>query len=130
MKFIFDSSSIFEAILKDKVAVLVGNYTLGLARYELGNLVWKRISLIKDIGRDDYRRLIAIVKRVVNLMEILDINCYEADIAELAENLDLTFYDASYVLLAKSKGIPLVTEDKDVRSKARSYIKILTIEDL
>ncbi|MBS7606129.1 MAG: type II toxin-antitoxin system VapC family toxin [Candidatus Bathyarchaeia archaeon] len=129
MSLAFDSSSIFEAILKDKILVLTGNYTLDLARYELGNLVWKRAVLMKDLERDECRRLMEIIKGTLNLMEILDIGCHEADIAELAESLKLTFYDASYVFLAKSKGVPLVTEDRDIRSRVGDYVKVLSIKD-
>jgi len=129
MSLAFDSSSIFEAILKDKILVLTGNYTLDLARYELGNLVWKRAALMKDLERDECRKLMEIIKGTLNLMEILNIGCHEADIAELAENLNLTFYDASYVFLAKSKGVPLVTEDRDIRSRVGGYVKVLSIKD-
>lgn len=100
MKFVFDSSSIFQAIIENKVPILAGNYTLKLAKYELGNLVWKRRALMKDLEREE-------CKRNINLMEVLDIECHEAEVAELAESLNLTFYDASYIFLAKSKGIPL-----------------------
>ncbi|MBS7654154.1 type II toxin-antitoxin system VapC family toxin [Candidatus Bathyarchaeota archaeon] len=129
MSFAFDSSSIFEAILEDKISVLAGNYTLDLAKYELGNLVWKRSVLIKDLGRDECRKLMEIVKRALNLMEMLDMGCNEADVAEIAENLNLTFYDASYVFLAKSRNVPLVTEDKDIRSRVGGYVKVLSIKD-
>ncbi|MEM1674183.1 MAG: type II toxin-antitoxin system VapC family toxin [Candidatus Bathyarchaeia archaeon] len=129
MSLAFDSSSIFEAILKDKISVLAGNYTLDLAKYELGNLVWKRRVLMKDLERDECRKLMEIIKGALNLMEILNIGCHEADIAELAENLNLTFYDASYVFLAKSKGVPLVTEDRDIRSRVGGYVKVLSIKD-
>jgi len=129
MSLAFDSSSIFEAILKDKISVLAGNYTLDLARYELGNLVWKRVALMKDLERDECRKLMEIIKGTLNLMEILDVGCHEADVAELAESLNLTFYDASYVFLAKSKGVPLVTEDRDIRSRVGGYVKVLSIKD-
>lgn len=130
MKYIFDSSSIFRAIAEDKIEVLAGNYTLNLARYELGNIIWKRRILSKDLEKDEYKRLMEIIKETMNLMEIIDISCHEADIAELAENLNLTFYDASYIFLAKNMGIPLVTEDRNIKIRAENQIKILTIEDL
>jgi hypothetical protein len=41
MKYLFDSSAIFRAIKENKIDLLTGNYTLELARYELGNIVWK-----------------------------------------------------------------------------------------
>ncbi|MEM2342391.1 MAG: type II toxin-antitoxin system VapC family toxin [Candidatus Bathyarchaeia archaeon] len=130
MKYIFDSSSIFRAITEDKIEVLAGNYTLNLARYELGNIIWKRRMLLNDLERDEYKRLMEIIKGTLNLMEIIDINCHEANIAELAENLNLTFYDASYIFLAKSMVIPLVTEDRNIKIRAENQIKILTMEDL
>ncbi|MEM3479415.1 MAG: type II toxin-antitoxin system VapC family toxin [Candidatus Bathyarchaeia archaeon] len=130
MKYVFDSSSIFEAIIEDKISVLAGNYTLDLARYELGNLIWKRRALVRDLKEDEYRRLMEIVKRTLNLMEVLNINCCEASVAELAGNLNLTFYDASYIFLAKSRGVSLVTEDKNIRSRAGNYVKVLTVKDL
>ncbi|MEM2588074.1 MAG: type II toxin-antitoxin system VapC family toxin [Candidatus Bathyarchaeia archaeon] len=129
MKFVFDSSSIFQAIIENKVSVLAGNYTLDLAKYELGNLVWKRRALMKDLERDECKRLMEIIKGALNLMEVLDVECYEADVVELAGDLNLTFYDASYIFLAKSKSIPLVTEDKDIRNRVGNYIRVLSIGD-
>lgn len=62
MKFAFDSSSIFRAIIEDKISVLLGNYTLDLAKYELGNLVWRGRVLMKDLEKDECRRLMEIIK--------------------------------------------------------------------
>jgi hypothetical protein len=45
MKFLFDSSAIFKAVKGNKIDFLVGNCTLELARYELGNILWKNFSL-------------------------------------------------------------------------------------
>ncbi|MEM2868409.1 MAG: type II toxin-antitoxin system VapC family toxin [Candidatus Bathyarchaeia archaeon] len=129
MKLVFDSSSIFQAIIENKVSILAGNYTLKLAKYELGNLVWKRRALMKDLEREECKKLMEIIKGTLNLMEVLDIECHEAEVAELAESLNLTFYDASYIFLAKSKGMSLVTEDKDIKNRVRDYIKVLSIGD-
>lgn len=130
MKLVFDSSSIFEAVVRGKVKALVGNYTLDLARYELGNILWKRRTLTKDLNGDDYKRLIRIVKRTLDIMELSDIRCREDEAAELAGKFNLTFYDASYVFLAKFKETPLVTEDRIIRSKIGNYLKVLTVEEL
>lgn len=130
MKFVFDSSSIFEAIVRGKIKALAGNYTLDLAKYELGNILWKRGTLIGDLNVDAYKRLIRIFKRALDMMELVDVRCHEDEVAELAEKFNLTFYDASYVFLAKFKGIPLVTEDRIIRSKVGNYLKILAVEEL
>ena len=45
MKSLFDSSAIFRAVKENKIEFLAGNYTLELARYELGNIIWKDMRL-------------------------------------------------------------------------------------
>ncbi len=42
MSFLFDASSIFEAIIQGNIKVLSGNYTIELAKYELNNILWKQ----------------------------------------------------------------------------------------
>mgnify|MGYP001039312981 CR=1 FL=1 len=42
----------------------------------------------------------------------------------------LTFYDASYVNYAKENKLPLVTEDSDLRDKAKPYIRALKLDDV
>ena len=36
MKYLFDSSAIFRAIKENRIDLLIGNYTLEMARFELG----------------------------------------------------------------------------------------------
>ncbi|MEM2123081.1 MAG: hypothetical protein QXE79_05555 [Candidatus Bathyarchaeia archaeon] len=47
MSLLFDASSIFEVLNRGNVKVLSDNYTLGIARYELGNILWRRKTLAK-----------------------------------------------------------------------------------
>jgi hypothetical protein len=53
MRYLFDSSAIFRAIKENKVDLLTGNYTLELARYELGNIVWKDYFLQEKISKEE-----------------------------------------------------------------------------
>jgi hypothetical protein len=41
MKYLFNSSAIFTAIKENKIEFLIGNCTLELASYELGNIYGK-----------------------------------------------------------------------------------------
>ncbi|MEM2148079.1 MAG: hypothetical protein QXJ94_05695 [Candidatus Bathyarchaeia archaeon] len=52
MKYLFDSSAIFKAIKENKINLLIGNYTLELARYELGNILWKNFPSKKPSQRN------------------------------------------------------------------------------
>lgn len=130
MSYIFDSSSIFRAIKENAVEVLAGNYTLDLARYELGNIIWKEHALHKRINADELRSLVRLVKDVLNLMEILTVNCNEEEILDVSKKLRLTFYDASYICHAKDRQIPLVTEDAELLSKTKLHIKALRLNEL
>lgn len=130
MSYMFDSSAIFKAVAEGAIEVLPGGYTLELARYELGNILWKEHTLRGRVSGEEVKSLIRLIKKVMNVLEVLSVNCREEDVASIAEALRLTFYDASYVFYAKEMGLPLVTEDKALVSKAKAYLKVLKLEDL
>lgn len=82
----------------------------GLVFYEIGNVAWK-CSKFGQIDREDAET--ALGKAGGLLMEIerdLDF----PGIYRLAAETGLTFYDASYVWLARSRGLKLRTRDKEV----------------
>lgn len=130
MSYLFDSSTIFKAIKENAVEVLAGNPTLDLARYELGNILWKEYTLHKRINREELKKLVKLIKNVLDLMETLTITCEEEEILNISDRLKITFYDASYVYHAKTKRIPLATEDAGLTDKAKAQIKILKLETL
>ncbi|MEM2642515.1 MAG: type II toxin-antitoxin system VapC family toxin [Candidatus Bathyarchaeia archaeon] len=59
-------------------------------------------------------------------MEVLQINCSEQEILEIANKTKITFYDASYVYLAKSKNLILITEDEQLLKKVTSQVNAST----
>lgn len=130
MKYLFDSSAIFKAIKENKIEILVGNYTLELARYELGNTLWKSFRYEEKITNMQIKSILKIVKRVLGLMEVLQISCDEEEIFETANKLKVTFYDASYVHYAKSKSLTLITEDKHLIKKVEPQINTLTLDNI
>ncbi|MCP8308536.1 MAG: type II toxin-antitoxin system VapC family toxin [archaeon] len=130
MSYILDSSAIFRAIKENVVETLVGNYTLELARYELGNVLWKEYLLHKKINKDELRRLVRLIKEVLHIVEVLGIDCHEEEILDIAEELKSTFYDASYIFYAKEKKLSLITEDEALLNKARNYVKALKLSDV
>ncbi|MCP8316706.1 MAG: hypothetical protein H3Z51_07595 [archaeon] len=75
------------------------------------------------------RRLIRLVKEVLNIVEVLGIDCHEEEILDTAEELKSTFYDASYIFYAKEKKLSLITEDESLLNKARTYVKALKLND-
>jgi len=128
MSYVFDSSSVFRAIRENLVETVAGSCTLELARYELGNILWKEHAVQRRITGEELKRLIRLVKDVLSLMEVRTVGCHEEEILSVAEELRLTFYDASYVYYAMKNRLPLVTEDSTLIDKARSRVKALKLD--
>jgi predicted nucleic acid-binding protein len=121
--YIFDSGAIAILLkrLKDKsIEVLGGETILDLTRYELGNALWKECALKKLINPEeaaDRAGDMAKMLEILNVEEIASIKDFR-QVMELAVKLRLTFYDASYLYMAKSKGLTFVTEDRELYRKA------------
>ena len=130
MRYLFDSSAIFKAAKENKIEILVGNFTLELARYELGNILWKNFVLQAKATEQEIKNLAKIIKQTLNMMEVIQINCSEPEILQTAAKLKITFYDASYVYHAKTKGLTLITEDSQLLGKITPFVKALKLEDI
>lgn len=48
---------------------------------------------------------------------------------ELAIQRRLTYYDASYVMVAKNRGAALVTQDRALAESAHDQVEVLSVED-
>ncbi|MEM2953160.1 MAG: type II toxin-antitoxin system VapC family toxin [Candidatus Bathyarchaeia archaeon] len=130
MKYLFDSSAILKAIKENKIEFLIGNYTLELARYELGNVLWKNFALQAKATEQEIKNLAKIIKQTLNMMEVAQITCNEQEILQTAANLKITFYDASYAYSAKTKGLTLIIEDSKLLEKITPYVKALKLDDI
>ncbi len=111
MKALFDSSAIFRAVKENKIEFLAGNYTLELARYELGNIIWKDCILQAKVSEQEAKMMAKTINHILNLMDLIEIAGSEDEILDSAIKLKITFYDASYAYFAKAKGFRLITED-------------------
>jgi len=130
MKYLFDSSAIIRAIKENKIDFLTGNGTLEIARYELGNIVWKDFLLKAKISKEEARALMKAIKHALNAMEVHQIVSKEEEILETSGQFGITFYDASYAYFAKSKSSTLVTEDMRLTKKIALNIKTLTLDEI
>lgn len=130
MKYLFDSSAVFRAIKENKVDFLTGNYTLELARYELGNIIWKDYFLLTKISKEESKKIVKAVKHTLTIMEVLQIDGSEEEILETATQLKISFYDASYVYLAKAKELRLITEDLRLIKKVAAIINVSMLNEI
>jgi len=133
---LLDSSAIAIIIkrLRGKaVEHLYRNTTLDLSRYELGNIIWKKCVLKSLISQEEalYRAEDMAKTLELTSMERVESNEDFKDAMRLAINLKITFYDASYLQIAKSRKLTLVTEDKKLSEKAKkANIRTITVNEL
>ena len=130
MKYLFDSSAIFRAIKENKVEILTGEGTLELARYELGNILWKDHVLAARISEKESETVMGTIKRTLAVMYTQGIAGSEEEILGIATQLKITFYDAAYACIAKAKELQLVTEDSRLIKKAAQIAKVSTFDDI
>ncbi len=89
-------------------------YAPPLLAYELANIAWKKARFYSD-GAD---------KLAADLEDALDMDWHWVEvnhiaILRLALETGLTAYDASYLYVARTHGIPLVTFDERLRQASQ-----------
>ena len=107
MRYIFDSSAIYSLVKRGMPEILAQNYTCDLARYELGNILINE-GRMKTLSETEQKSALDLIVRALNLLASVDIRDNEEDILRAAIDYTLSFYDASYVNLAKRTGAVLV----------------------
>ena len=119
--YLFDASSVVDGILGREGAgieidVLFDERWLDLTRYEAANAIWK-IGLARNELTDS---------EIDTAIDILDRLGYEMESASaagrttmnVARETGLTFYDASYLAVARREDLTLVTEAGALRDAA------------
>jgi len=112
---------------EDHVSGVIELSAPGVVVQEVANALWRAIRL-KRISEAD-------AKEALEALNDMRIELHELNWAQAAQSLsiacdlDLTIYDASYVLLTNELKVPLVTADKTLHETARKQFKILHIKD-
>ena len=125
--YLFDASAIYPLLdYVDKVNVKKV-YILDLTFYEIGNAIWKDYIIHKRIK--DPVTLAKLFHELLNKFNVVrDLPMQE--VMKIAVEKGLTYYDASYVFASFSKGLTLVSNDKDLIEKGgaipfKEFIKTL-----
>jgi predicted nucleic acid-binding protein len=108
----------------ESTAVLAESCILDLTKYELGNGIWKEYSLHQAMREEEFHEFIGLLRNVVDKAGVLTPNGRDlSDVAEIAAKEKITFFDASYITLAKIRKLTLVTEDGQLAKTASTYTK-------
>lgn len=131
MKFLLDASSVIEVIRSfdesKALGLLADNSILDLTKYEVGNALWKELVLTKTIGEGDFREFLDLLGRILLRTRVLVLAPKNLpEVAEIAAKERMTFYDASYVTLAKIEALTLITEDEQLAKTASKHTKTAT----
>jgi len=133
---LLDSSAvavILKRLRERSVRVLEGKTALDLTGYELGNVIWKECALKGVINQEEAAEKARGMARIIGSMVREEIRSGEdfGGTMRLATSLGLTFYDASYLHVARSRGLTLVTEDGELRERAKQAgVKVITVGEL
>jgi predicted nucleic acid-binding protein len=90
-----------------------------LWRYELGNVLWKKVR----VGHLDLAAANRCVEQGETIVTETVANLQWSRILGLAADAGLTFYDASYVWLARARGLKLRTRDTQILRECSDVAK-------
>jgi predicted nucleic acid-binding protein len=133
---LFDASSIFALVreLRGKALdTLLEGSTISLARYELGNALWRECFLLKRISQDEAERLLRTMFAILHAMDVkvLEDENEGSTVLNQACKLNVTFYDAAYVSEACKSNKVLITDDRKLAKVAeKTGLKTLTSKTL
>lgn len=131
IKYVLDSSVIaaifFQEPSSEKAARVVKNrelVTVDLARAEVANVAWKRVTLFNEDPE--------ITTRALKMsMEFIETSCEVIPTLELVEESfqmalknKISFYDALFVSASLREEVPLITLDKKL-GKISNMVKLL-----
>jgi len=126
---LLDSSSILNLYFEGRYDHLLDASTTELAQFELGNAIWRRASLLKEISIKEAQILLHAINRLlISMGTPLDYD--PAESMKIATEEHITYYDASYISAAKLNGVPLVTDDIQLLKVAKKHLNSLTSYDL
>jgi predicted nucleic acid-binding protein len=122
-----------DEVYSDKSLQLRDEYISGRIRLLTPSLMpFEVLNVLRYSKVYSKEELIGVVRSLelygIDLWELR--NGYGSRVAEVAIELDLSVYDASYVALAEIAKASLVTADEEIVSKAKSLIAVVHVKDL
>ena len=135
MRALLDASAVLQVIktFEDERALRVfdENHVLDLTKYEVGNGVWKEYALQHAIREEEFHEFLDSLRTVVDRAKPLVPDPGNLlEIAEIAAREKITFYDASYIAMAKIRKLALATEDAKLSKAASGHVKTKSTKDL
>ncbi|MEM4584651.1 MAG: type II toxin-antitoxin system VapC family toxin [Ignisphaera sp.] len=128
--YLYDANAILNLVKRGELRVLLGGHTLDLAIYETANAIWKEYHLLKKIRIETVYKLIELLSKIFNILDLHTIRGFEKDVMDIAVREGITIYDASYIYIAMKNNLTLVTDDRKLMNIAKKYVNIATTSDI
>ncbi len=123
---LLDASAIFNLFQRGKYNELIAGATNQLARYEIGNVLWKSHKIRNEISKKEAMELGNVIFELIDSME--QIKPSPDSVLKLSIEDGITFYDSSYFVSAIESGYDFVTDDLKLYRIASS--KVITRKSL
>ncbi len=128
LRYLIDASALYTLLKRRRdivVEIIDASAIIDLTKYEIGNALWVewRRGLIENPKRTmrGWMKLLSFIREIQLDRGELD------EVEDLALELSLPFYDASYIYIARRMGLTLLTDDVEMRDKAAKLgVKTLT----
>ena len=134
MSYVFDASSllILARDLGEKAVDIVRRgITADLAIYEIGNALWKECTLLKRLSHEEALKALEFMAALLDIMETVDIRNLINDVLRNASELNITYYDSTYLTIAEKTDGILVTDDERLsKASVKRGIKTLNTKAL
>ncbi|MFI5421798.1 MAG: type II toxin-antitoxin system VapC family toxin [Nitrososphaerales archaeon] len=135
--FLLDANSLLLLIRSDiearsvKSRVIQDSKILDLTTYEAGNGIWKESELLKTLSPEETNKLAVDVSLVISSLEKTYVEPSEFSLVlRIAKSERRTFYDSSYIYVAKRDNMTLITEDQTLSKIARKHVQTTTIREV
>ena len=132
---LIDASSLMLLMKKAEIQIVLDylrtSSILDLTFYEVGNAIWKEACLTKFLTKEESEVLRNRVQIVLSKTDrITNESSSFQGVFNISESESLSFYDASYLFVSKEKGFVLVTEDKELKAKAKKHVEVQNVATL
>lgn len=138
MKFLLDASVLIPLVTQSgkKLIAQAANadlWTTDLAIYESCNGLWKLATLLKTVTLKEAQDISAVLnelteKNLIKTTHFSSINL--PDTIDMAQKLQITFYDASYIAASQNLKATLATEDQKLLKTASKTVKVISFSQL
>ncbi len=128
--YLYDASAILNLVKRGEIRIFAKGCTVDLTIYEVINAVWKEYYLLKKIRAETAYRLVELLSKILNVLDLHTIRGSEKEVLDIAVKEGITIYDASYIYIAARNKLALVTDDKKLAEIAKKYTRVTTTTEI